>query len=145
MTLLDEISLESICLLEIDGTQTMSWNSIIAEEALLLLLHVRKTSEGLKVGIDVALYPSVPSDWYHGPSDWKEIDVSFLGDEPKLIKVGSHLEGEELEGYRSLIMEYRDVFVWSYLDLLGVPPPTLLNTPFQYFQMSSQFDNDNNE
>jgi len=44
------------------------------------------------------------------------------GEEPKLIKVGSHLDGDELEGYRSLIKEYRDVFAWSYLDLQGVPP-----------------------
>jgi len=85
---------------------------------------------GLQVGSNVAMYLSVPSDWYHGPSDpvhvqtsdWKEIDVALLGEEPKLIKVGSHIEGEELEKYRALIMEYRDVFAWSYLDLRGVPP-----------------------
>ena len=127
---LDEIPVETICHLEIDGTQTIDWDSIMAEEDLMPPLHVRRTLEGLQVGSEVAMYPSVPKDWYHGPSDpihirnskWKEIDVSLPHEEPKLIKVGSQLEGEELEAYRFLIMEYRDVFAWSYLDLQGIPP-----------------------
>jgi len=45
MTLVDEISIENSCLLEIDGTQTMDWDSIIAKEALLPPLHVRKTAK----------------------------------------------------------------------------------------------------
>jgi len=45
-----------------------------------------------------------------------------------LIKVGTHLEGDELEDYRSLIMEYRDVFAWSYLDLQGIPPYIIQHT-----------------
>jgi len=88
-------------------------------EARLPLLHICKTAEGLQVGSNVTMYLSLPKYWYYGPSDhvyvqtsnWKEIDVSFPGEEPKLIKVGLHLEGNKLKGYRSLIKEYRDVFV----------------------------------
>ena len=61
-------------------------------------------------------------------SDWKEINVSFPGEAPKRIKVGTYLEGEELEAYRALIMKYRDVFAWSYLDLKGVLPHIVEHT-----------------
>jgi len=41
----------------------------MVEEDLLPPLHVRKTTDGLQVGSDVAMYPLVPNNWYHGPSD----------------------------------------------------------------------------
>jgi len=129
VSLLDDIPMEMVYHLEIDGIQEFSWDPILMEEEILYNLHFRKISEGLQVGTDLPTYPSVSNDWYHGPSDfvhvqaldWKEIDVSFPREEPKLIKVDMDLEGEELKQYRSLIMEYQDVFAWSYLELKGLP------------------------
>ncbi len=57
-----------------------------------------------------------------------EIDVSFPREEPKLMKVGAHLDRKELDDYRSLIIEYQDVFKWSYLELKGVPPFIIQDT-----------------
>ena len=44
-----------------------------------------------------------------------------LDEEPRLIKVGSHLIDEEVEQYKQLLLEFIDVFAWSYMDLKGMP------------------------
>jgi len=54
--------------------------------------------------------------------DWKKVDVSYLGEEPRFIKVGSQLSAEETNQYKTLVVEYRDIFAWSYKDLKGIPP-----------------------
>jgi hypothetical protein len=32
------------------------------------------------------------------------------------------LSAEETNQYKTLVMEYRDIFAWSYKDLKGIPP-----------------------
>jgi hypothetical protein len=56
------------------------------------------------------------------------VDVSYLGEEPRFIKVGSQLSTEETKQYKNLVMEYRDIFAWSYKDLKGIPPEVAQHT-----------------
>ena len=132
--LVDDISEYDAFHFEIDGTQPERWEDIMNEEVLMKdlppPLHFYRTSDGIKVGSDLPIYPPVPNDWYHGPtdpvhvrpSDWKKIDLGIPGDEPREIKVGSQLTNEEVHLYRLLILEFIDVFAWSYTDLKGIPP-----------------------
>ena len=92
-------------------------------------LHFRRTSDGIQVGHDLPIYPPVPNDWYHGqtktidarPLDWKEINLALEDEEPKMIKIGSQLTDEEVQQYKDLMLEFIDVFAWSYTDLKGMP------------------------
>jgi len=69
-TLIDDISVEDVYGLEIDGTQIKDLDAIMREETILpSSLHFQQTSDGLQVGPDVSIYPSIPNDWYHGPTD----------------------------------------------------------------------------
>lgn len=45
------------------------------------------------------------------------MDVSCDNEEPRLIKFDSQLTDEEINHYKSLIIQYRDIFIWSYKDL----------------------------
>jgi hypothetical protein len=36
---------------------------------------------------------------------------------------------EETKQYRELMMEYHDIFAWSYKDLKGIPPEVAQHTP----------------
>ena len=98
------------------------------EEILPPPLHFRKTSTNLEVGSDSPTYPAVPSDWYHGPTnpvtvpinDCVDVDVSLEGEEPRPIKMGAQLSPEEIEKFKSLVLEFRDIFAWSYRDLKGI-------------------------
>lgn len=93
-------------------------------------LNFRSTSTGIQVGTDLPIYPPIPKDRFKGPTeqphasprDWQEMDISFEDEEPRRIKGGIQLIEEELEAYRALVMEYRDVLAWSYKDLKGNPP-----------------------
>lgn len=128
--LVDDIHYEDVCGVTLDGTQLSNLDPILDEEILISPLHFKSTSSGITVGNDLPIYPPIPNDWYKGPTeqphaspkDWQQIDVSFEGEEPRMIKIGSQLTREELEPYRALVMEYRDVFAWSYKDLKGIPP-----------------------
>ena len=99
-------------------------------------LHFRRTADGIQVGHDLPIYPLVPNDWYHGPtkaidvqpSKWKEINLAPSDEEPRMIKLGSHLTDEEVEQYRQLLLEFIDVFAWSYTDLKGMPPEIVQHT-----------------
>ena len=99
-------------------------------------LHFRRTVDGIQVGHDLPIYPLVPNDWYHGPtktvdvqpSEWKEINLAPFDEEPRMIKLGSHLTDEEVEQYRHLLLEFIDVFAWSYTDLKGMPPEIVQHT-----------------
>lgn len=131
LTLLDEVEYEAVYNLEMDGTQPYGLEELLNEEDILPPpLHFRKTSTHVEVGSDLPIHPQVPQDWYHGPTDpvhiaskdWQEVDVSLEGEEPRPIKVGSQLSKEEVAQYRDLVMEYRDIFAWSYKDLKGIPP-----------------------
>jgi hypothetical protein len=120
--------------LEIDETQVGDLDACL-EEAIIANdlpppLHFRRTSEGIQVGHDLPIYPPVPNDWYHGPTDpvhvppadWKEVNIAPPGEEPKIIKMGSQLTDEETVAYAKLFWEFREVLAWSYLDLKGIPP-----------------------
>ncbi len=136
-TLVDDISVEDVYGLEIDGTQIEDLDAIMREETISPSpLHFQQTSDGLQVGPNVSIYPSVPNDWYHGPTDpihviendWVKVPVHREDEEPKYVKFGSQLNEEELGKYKALVMEYRDIFAWSYKDLKGIPPEIAQHT-----------------
>jgi hypothetical protein len=117
--------------LEIDGTQVEDLDTIMTEEIILpSLLHFNQTSYGLQVGPNISIYSSVPNNWYYGPTnhihviknDWVKVLVHCEDEEPKYVKFDSQLNEEKLRKYKALVMEYRDIFVWSYKDLKGIPP-----------------------
>ena len=128
--LVDDIRCEDVYGVTLDGTQLSDLEPFLDEEALVAPLHFKSTSSGIYVGEDLPIYPPIPNDWYKGPTeqphvnpkDWQELDVSFDGEEPRLIKVGVQLSSEELESYRALVKEYRDIFAWSYKEMKGIPP-----------------------
>ncbi len=129
-TLVDDIFVEDVYGLEIDGTQIEDLDTIMKEETILPSpLDFQQTSDGLQVSPDVSIYPSISNDWYHGPTDpihviendWVKIPVHQEDEEPKYVKFGSQLN-EELRKYKALVMEYRDIFAWSYKNLKGIPP-----------------------
>jgi hypothetical protein len=95
-TLVDDIFVEDVYGLEIDGTQIEDLDAIMREETILPSpLHFQQTSDGLQVGPDVSIYPSVPNDWYHGPTDpihviendWVKVPVHHEDEEPKYVKL----------------------------------------------------------
>ena len=135
----NEILAHDVFKLEIDGTQQEDWDSLMEEiviEDLPPPLHFRRTADGIQVGHDLPIYPPVPNDWYHGPtktvdvqpSEWKEINLAPSNEEPRMIKLGSYLTDEEVEQYRQLLLEFIDVFAWSYTDLKGMPPEIVQHT-----------------
>ncbi len=124
-----EVSEESFTV-NIDGTIPRDIEILKEEDELRPSLHFRKTSSGMIAGDGVVSYPPIPNDWYRGPTDqlhvhqtdWKYLDVSREGEETRNIKVGINLSDEEVAKYKELVMEYRDIFAWSYKDLKGIPP-----------------------
>ncbi len=69
-TLVDDISVEDVYGLEIDGTQIEDLDTIMREETILPSpLHFQQTLDGLQVGPDVSIHPFISNDWYHGPTD----------------------------------------------------------------------------
>ena len=135
----EEIMAQDVFRLEIDGTQLEDWDALMEEVIIDDLpppLHFQRTSDGIQVGHDLPIYPPVPNDWYHGPtktidvrpSDWKEINLAREDEEPKIIKIGSQLTNEEVQQYKDLMLEFIDVFAWSYTDLKGMPPEIVQHT-----------------
>ena len=130
--LVDDISNEAFHL-EIDGIQSDDWNAYVDEAIvandLLPPLHFRRTTNSIQMDHDLSIYPPVSNDWYHGPTDpvhvplvdWKEVNITPPGEEPKNIKMGSQLSAEEIVVYSKLFWEFRKVLAWSYLDLKGIP------------------------
>jgi hypothetical protein len=125
--LVDDIPSEAFYL-EIDGTQPDDWSAYL-DEAIVANdlpppLHFRRTADGIQVGHDLPIYPPVPNDWYHGPTDpvhvpladWKEVNIASPEEEPKIIKMGSQLSTKEIVEYSKLFWEFREVLAWSYLD-----------------------------
>jgi hypothetical protein len=136
-TLVDDILVEDVYGLEINGTQIKDLNTIMREETILQSpLHFQQTSYGFQVGLDVSIYPSVLNDWYHGPTDlihviendWIKVPIHREDEEPKYVKFGSQLNEEELEKCKALVMEYRNIFVWFYKDFKGIPPEIAQHT-----------------
>ena len=138
LTLLGDVELEPNELgiveasyaIDMDGTVAEDIEILNEEDELRPSLQFRKTSSGIIAGGDVIGYPRIPEDWYRGPieqphvrpSDWKYLDVSRDGEEIRNIKIGIELSDEEVAKYKALVMEYRDIFAWSYKDLQGIPP-----------------------
>ncbi len=60
--------------------------------------------------------------------DCQEVDVLFEGKEPRLVRMGSQLSSEEVVLYRNLILEFRNIFVWSYKDIKGMSPEITMHT-----------------
>jgi hypothetical protein len=126
--------------LEVDGTQQEDWEALMDERVviddLVPPLNFCKTSSGIMAGHDVPKYPSVPNDWYHGPThpthvphtDWKEMDIALPHEEPKLIKIRVDLSQEKMEDYKQLLQEFGDVIAWKYSYLKGIPPHIIQHT-----------------
>ena len=41
---------------------------------------------------------------------------------PRLIKIGSTLNEKERKNFQELLMEFQEVFAWSYEDMPGIDP-----------------------
>lgn len=127
-TLVDNIVYEDVYQLQKDGTQ-LDDIDILMDQELVLTLRFKITSSGIMVGSEVPQYPSISRDWYRGPieqshvhhQDWKELDVSHPHEIPRFIKMGVQLIDEETSQYKALVLEYCDIFAWSYKDLKGIP------------------------
>ena len=135
----EEIIAQDVFRLEIDGTQLENWNALMEEVIIDDLpppLHFQRTSDGIQVEHDLPIYPPVSNNWYHGPtktidvrpSDWKEINLAREDEEPRIIKIGSQLTDKEVQQYKDLMLEFIDVFAWSYMDLKGMPPEIVQHT-----------------
>jgi hypothetical protein len=62
-TLVDDVSMEDVYGLEIDGTQIEDLDAIMKEVIILPSPpHFQQTSNGLQVNLEVSIYPSVPND-----------------------------------------------------------------------------------
>ena len=53
--------------------------------------------------------------------DLKELNLG-TSEEPKPICVSALLSAEEIEEYYQLLLEYKDVFAWTYKEMLGLDP-----------------------
>lgn len=42
--------------------------------------------------------------------------------------MGAQLSANEVERYKALVLEFWDIFVWSYKDLKGIPPEIAQHT-----------------
>jgi hypothetical protein len=68
--LVDDIFVEDVYGLKIDGTQIENLDTIMKEENILpSTLHFQQTSDGLQVGLNVSIHPSIPNNWHHGLID----------------------------------------------------------------------------
>lgn len=51
----------------------------------------------------------------------KELNLG-TSKEPKPIFVGALLISDEAEEYHQLLLEYKDIFAWTYKEMLGLDP-----------------------
>ena len=56
----------------------------------------------------------------------KEINLGTT-EEPRAIFISALLTPEEEEGYLKLLVEYKDVFAWTYKEMLGLNPSIALH------------------
>ena len=56
----------------------------------------------------------------------KEINLGIT-EEPRLTFISALLTPEEEEGYLKLLVEYKDVFAWTYKEMLGLNPSIALH------------------
>ena len=69
-----------------------------------------------------------PGTSYDGPENTKQIDLARPGEEAKPVYIASDLTPEEEQELIALLMQYREVFAWSYKDLKGVDPSICQHT-----------------
>ena len=50
------------------------------------------------------------------------MDVEIPVEQSRKIKVGVQLTKQQTTEYAALVVEFRDIFAWSYEDLKGIPP-----------------------
>ena len=43
-------------------------------------------------------------------------------DDPKMVRISIHVQGQFKEDLKTLLMEYKDVFAWDYADMKGIDP-----------------------
>ena len=56
----------------------------------------------------------------------KEINLGIT-EEPRLTFISALLTPEEEEGYLKLLVEYKDVFAWTFKEMLGLNPSIALH------------------
>ena len=126
-TLVDDITWEDMCNMEVDGRMIDELESLMDEE-VCPPPHLVKTPTSTKVVTDEL--QGVVKDWNPIPNeaprvpdgDWKLMNIASECEVPKYIKLGKQLNDEEVEGVKGLVREFRDVFAWSYEDLgNGIP------------------------
>ena len=128
----DSVEEDESLAIEVDGTQDMTIDDLPREEDVKPPpLRFTRDSSGMKASYDSTSYPGVPDDWYRGPNDttfhvpeqdWKYVDIDIPNEQPRQIKVGVQLTEPEIAQYKALVVEFRDIFAWSYEDLKGIPP-----------------------
>ena len=57
---------------------------------------------------------------YDGLEDTKKIDIASASEEPKPVYIATDLHQEEEQELVQLLIEFCNVFAWSYKDLKGV-------------------------
>jgi hypothetical protein len=81
--------------------------------------------------------PSGPIDWFNNPiptpdsfeegnmaniSPTIKIDISIKNGIVEEIIIGAACTPQEIDAYKALFQEYRDIFSWSYTEMLGLDP-----------------------
>ena len=51
----------------------------------------------------------------------KEINLGTTED-PKMVRIGKELDPAYEEQLIEILMDYKDVFTWTYEDMKGIPP-----------------------
>ena len=41
-------------------------------------------------------------------------------EDPKMVKISVHVDGQFKEDLRGLLMEFKDVFAWEYFEMKGI-------------------------
>jgi hypothetical protein len=92
--------------------------------------------------------PSMHIDWFNNPipapdsfeednmeniSPTIKIDISIKNGVVEEITIGTACTPQEITAYKALFQEYRDIFAWSYIEMLGLDPSNVehrINTWF---------------
>jgi len=107
-----------------------SWNSKgeIKDEDQVSSNHITiQEPHDLEIEVEPAQAPKAREDGGQAIIDeLKELNLEMKED-PRLIYVISMLTPEEWKQYFHLLYEYRDVFVWSYKEMLGLEPKVVVH------------------
>ena len=115
-TLVNDITWEDMCNVEVDGRMIDELESLMDEEEMCPPPGLVKTPTSTKMVTDelqgmVKDWNPIPNEAPYVPDgDWKLMNVVSECEVPKYIKVGKQLNDEEVEGVKGLVREFRDVF-----------------------------------